>query len=220
MEFQPYFFSELKKKRCLVFIFIVVIGLLVGIEKTFFSHLIIQSTTFHSEKTIQVKYSDVTLIQNRDFNYKAFFGTYSEMNRFLKQTEGVYDYSKFDANWSRYDLKDKLEWMKKHISLTNVNNGVVQYVFVLKPEEPKDGEYVKEYGEQFLDDYIQFSESRMREVLPVGQIENVDEITILPYQRELSHQKSFFKFALAGGILGALVGLVIVAISAMGKYKR
>ena len=220
MEFQFYFFSELKKKRWIVIIFIILVGLLVGVEKTFFSHQIIQSTTFHSERTVQVKYSDPALKQNQDFNYKVFFSTYSEMDQFLRQTESIYDYSKFDANWNRYDLEDKLKWMQKHISIINVNNGVVQYVFVLKPEDPKDDEDVKEYGEQFLDDYIQFSQNRMREVLPVDQIENVDEITILPYQKEQSNQKSFFKFALAGGFLGALMGVVIIAISAMGKYKR
>lgn len=70
------FIEELKKKFWLIIIITIVCGVFVGVDKCFFGQQMIQTTTFHSEKTIQIDYSQPN-ISGTEFNYSTFFNSYS-----------------------------------------------------------------------------------------------------------------------------------------------
>lgn len=220
MSYQSFFVKELKQKWWIIAIFIIIFGVAVGIEKTYFGKQVIKTSALHAEKTIQVVYDKNYNNDGTEFNYNVFFRTYSEMNRFLEATSDTYDYSKFDANWGRYDLNKKLKWLQNHIFITNINDGVVQYAFGLGPEEPKDYQYTKDYGEKFLDTYVAFSEERLKTILPVEKYTVVDELTILPKVYKATPNNALLKYGSAGGVLGLVIGCFIIAILAMRKYRN
>lgn len=220
MSYQCVFIRELKRKWWIIAIFVIVLGITVGVEKTYFGNQIIQSSAFHTEKMVQVGYDKGYSNAGTEFNYSAFLGSYSEMNKFLDVTSSIYDYKKFDANWGQYDLRDKIEWLKRHIFIININGGVVQYGFFLRPEEPKDTQYIKEYGEALLDTYITFSEERMKAILPIEKYTVVNKFTIFPESHSVTPKKSLLKYGFAGGVLGFIIGCFIIAILAMGKYRN
>ncbi len=220
MSYQSFFVKELKQKWWIIAILIIVFGVAVGIEKTYFGKQVVKTSAFHAEKTVQVIYDKSYNNAGTEFNYKAFLRTYGEMHRFLEITSDTYDYSKFDANWGRYSLRDKLDWLQKHIFIVNINGGVVQYGFALNPEEPKDYQYTKEYGEKFLDTYVAFSEERLKAIFPINQYTVVDELTILPKMYKVTPSNSLLKYGVAGGVLGFVMGCFVIAILAMRKYRN
>ena len=56
MSYQCVFIRELKRKWWIIAIFVIVLGIAVGVEKTYFGNQIIQSSAFHTEKMVQVGY--------------------------------------------------------------------------------------------------------------------------------------------------------------------
>lgn len=213
------FIGELKSKVWLIIILAIIFGVLVGVDKSFFSQDIIQTTTFHTEKTIKVDYS-LPNNSGMEFNYSSFFNSYSEVNEFLQKTEGKFDYSKFNANWKNYTQIEKIEWIQQHVIINNIYGGVMQCIFVLSPNDPKDISYTNAYGEQYLNDYVTFIEQRLSVVLPVTNFAELDHFTLAPREMTMSKRHSFVKYGSVGAFLGMLVGVLIILILSMRKYKN
>lgn len=213
------FIEELKSKFWIIIVVAIVCGVLVGIDKCFFSQQMIQTTTFHSEKTIRVNYSQPNK-SGKEFDYQTFFNSYSEVNEFLQKTEGEFDYSQFNANWKNYTQIEKIEWIQKHVIINNIYDGTMQCIFTLAPDDPKNIEYTKAYGEQFLDEYVTFVENRLSVLLQTSTFVEVDSFTLSPQEIPVSKKKSFVKYGSVGVFLGILIGILIVMILTMRKYKK
>lgn len=210
------FIEELKSKFWLVIILAVICGVLVGVDKCFFGQQMIQTTTFHAEQTIKVDYS-MPNKSGREFDY---FNSYSEVNEFLQETEGKFDYSQFNANWKNYTQIEKIEWIQKHVIINNIYDGTMQCIFTLAPDDPKDITYTKEHGAQYLDDYVAFVEGRLSTILPTSNFTELDHFTLEPQEVSVSKKKSFVKYSGVGAFLGILIGLLIIMILAMRKYRN
>lgn len=217
--YRKLFIKELKSKIWLVIIIAIICGVLVGIDKCFFDQQIIQSTTFHAEKTIKVNYT-LPNKSGREFDYGTFFNSYSEVNEFLQKTEEKFDYSQFNANWKNYTQIEKIEWIQKHVIINNIYDGTMQCIFTLAPDDPKNIMYTKEYGEQYLDEYITFIENRMSIVLQTSNFVELDSFTLYPQEIPTSKKKTFIKYGSTGVFLGILIGILIIMILAMRKYKN
>lgn len=217
--YKKIFIQELKAKFWIITILAIVCGVLVGVDKCFFGQQMVQTTTFYAEKTIKVNYS-IPNISGTEFDYSTFFNSYSEVNEFLQKTEGKFDYSQFNANWKNYTQIEKIEWIQKHIIINNIYDGIIQCIFTLAPDDPKNITYTKEYGEQYLNDYITFVEGRLSTILPTSSFTELDHFTLEPQKMPISKKKSLIKYGGVGAFLGILIGILIVMVFAMRKYRN
>lgn len=96
----------------------------------------------------------------------------------------------------------------------------MQCIFTLAPDDPKNIEYTKAYGEQFLDEYVTFVENRLSVLLQTSTFVEVDSFTLSPQEIPVSKKKSFVKYGSVGVFLGILIGILIVMILTMRKYKK
>lgn len=217
MDFYGIFINELKKKALLILILMLIFGVGVGVEKGYFNNQVMQTSTFETEKVVRVTYSNPE-VGGSEFDYKLFSSTYAEINQFLNLAETQFDFQKFNANWSHYKAKDKLEWAQKHIFVKNIKNGTIQYEFILKPEDPKDLDYTKAMGEKFLDFYINYNEARLQKILPITDFTEVNQFTLMPEPLPKSKSISTLKYGIVGMILGMLIGILSILIITMRKY--
>lgn len=217
MDFYSIFISELKKKVLLILILMFIFGIGVGVEKGYFNNQIMQTTTFETEKVVRATYSNPE-ISGSEFDYGFFASTYAEVNQFLNLAETQFDIQKFNANWPRYTAQEKLEWIRKHIFVNNIKNGTIQYEFILKPEDPKDLDYTKQMGENFLDFYINYNEKRLHKILPVTDFVEVNHFTLMPEPLPRNKNISTLKYGIVGMILGMLIGVLSILIITMRKY--
>lgn len=218
-DYQKILTSEIKSKIWLFIVLAILCGVLVSIDKIFFSQQVIQSTIFHTEKTVKINY----IYSNKsgdEFDYSMFFNSYSEIDEFLQITEDKFDYQKFNANWNNYTKIDKIKWIQKHVFINNINDGVLQYIFILAPDDPKDLSYTKEFGEQYLNEYVDFTEKKIETILPVTNFIELDHFTLEPTVNHVGKKLSIIKYASVGAFLGTLISLLIVLILAMRKYKN
>ena len=96
----------------------------------------------------------------------------------------------------------------------------MQCIFTLAPDDPKDITYTKEHGAQYLDDYVAFVEGRLSTILPTSNFTELDHFTLEPQEVSVSKKKSFVKYSGVGAFLGILIGLLIIMILAMRKYRN
>ena len=132
----------------------------------------------------------------------------------------THPYSQFNANWKNYTQIEKIEWIQKHVIINNIYDGTMQCIFTLAPDDPKNIEYTKAYGEQFLDEYVTFVENRLSVLLQTSTFVEVDSFTLSPQEIPVSKKKSFVKYGSVGVFLGILIGILIVMILTMRKYKK
>ena len=219
MDFYSIFAREFRKKVLLIVALMVVLSAGIGLEKGYFTKQVVQTTTFETEKVVKMQYNTPNS-SGSEFDYNAFFCTYGEMARFLQEHENQFDFTKFNANWSHYELQDKIEWMQKHIFVNNIKGGAIQFEFMLKPEDPKDLSYTKQMGEKFLDSYILYGQRRLQAILPVSNFEEINHFTLYPEAKTKSRKISVLKFGVVGAVLGLLMGMVIVLAFAMREYRN
>lgn len=219
MDFYGIFARELKKKALLIVALMVAFGVGIGLERGYFTKQVVQTTFFETEKVIKMQYNTPNT-SGSEFDYHAFFSSYSEVSQFLNEAEKQYDFHKFNSNWTHYDTQDKLEWIQKHLLVNNIKGGALQFEFFLKPEDPKDLDYTKEMGVKLLDSYISYSEKRLQEILPVSNFTEVNYYTLYPEAKIKSKKISILKYGVVGVVLGLLIGMVIVLTITMRKYRN
>ncbi|WP_295253897.1 hypothetical protein, partial [Veillonella sp.] len=133
------FIDTLKSKFIYIILLAIIFSLGLVIEKTFFTDYVIQSTRFHTEKTIKIEYNQ-PLMFNNSLDYGTFLKSYSEIDLFLKQSENRFDYKKINSDWDKLTEIQKVEWLQKHIHVVDIHSGVIQFIFTLSADDAKDYE--------------------------------------------------------------------------------
>lgn len=208
------FIDTLKSKFIYIILLAIIFSLGLVIEKTFFTDYVIQSTRFHTEKTIKIEYNQ-PLMFNNSLDYGTFLKSYSEIDLFLKQSENRFDYKKINSDWDKLTEIQKVEWLQKHI-----HSGVIQFIFILSADDAKDYEYIKLYGTKYLDEYISFAESRINQITPQSQFKEVSTYTLEP--KLLANDKNIIiiKYGIIGAVLGTIIGVVIVFLISIRNEKN
>lgn len=208
------FIDTLKSKFIYIILLAIIFSLGLVIEKTFFTDYVIQSTRFHTEKTIKIEYNQ-PLMFNNSLDYGTFLKSYSEIDLFLKQSENRFDYKKINSDWDKLTEIQKVEWLQKHI-----HSGVIQFIFTLSADDAKDYEYIKLYGTKYLDEYISFAESRINQITPQSQFKEVSTYTLEP--KLLANDKNIIiiKYGIIGAVLGTIIGVVIVFLISIRNEKN
>lgn len=213
------FISEIKKNIILLLSLTVIFGVGLGVEKSFFSSDVLQSTKFHTEATVKYSYAN-SRYEKENPKYQILFNSYSELKLFLDQSDNKYDYSKFNANWKNFTEIKKIEWLQKHLHMIDMNGGIVQYIFLLDADEPKDYTYTKQYGKKLLDDYIHFSKSRIDSNLAQSDMHLISEYTLEPELLVRNKTMITIKYVLIGVFLGCIVGSTYVLIRMVRTEKN
>lgn len=216
-DFIKLFRSEIRRSYWLIIGIAIIGAILLTLEKMFFSNFVIQSGNMHIEKTVVVE-GNISLQDDRNIlDYEKFFSSYSGMQMFLDVTEQKYDYTKFNPKWLELSDEDKLKWLQKHICVVDFKGNVCQFIFIIKETEAKDVDYINSYAENFLEDFVDLSEQRIRLVNNEWNLKEVDSTAILPESKEISKNQIVFKYAIIGAFLGIIIGFIIVVVKTMRK---
>lgn len=208
---------ELKHNYWLIISIAVIGAVLLILEKVFFSNFVIQSGNMHIEKTVVIEGSASLRDEENMLKYEEFFSSYSGMKMFLDMTEPKYDYTKFNPEWSKLSDEEKLKWLQNHICIVDFKGNVCQFIFTIKENEAKDIEYIELNAVNFLEDFVQLSEQRIKIVDNNLNLRNVDSAVILPENKEVSKNQIIFKYAIIGAFLGVIIGFIIVVVKTMRK---
>lgn len=110
-----------------------------------------------------------------------------------------------------------MKWLQKHICVVDFKGNVCQFIFIIKEIEAKDVDYINSYAENFLEDFVDLSEQRIRLVNNEWNLKEVDSTAILPESKEISKNQIVFKYAIIGAFLGIIIGFIIVVVKTMRK---
>lgn len=166
-------------------------------------------------KTIKLEnYSDRYDI----LRYDKYLSSSAFLHSFYESSKENYDYDKLSPGWSNKTQSEKMQWLNKHIIVTYFGAGRMEAKLSIKRSEPINLQYIKENGEKFLDDFINFANDKD----PFGQYEIVNSEISIPEGLVVSSKKVILKYGIIGFVLGIVFMLTIILVWNMykGNYGR
>ena len=196
-------------------------GLLVA-EKAFFTKFSIQ---VGGEVMAEYIFSVANPVDKPDpkkkLNYPWMMHSNPNLARFIKIMEGrKFDFSKLEPNWNKLSDLEKMNWLKRHISVQYLqgNNGKIR--FYLRQREVLDLAYLKKNCQVLLDAFIQAAAESCRKVNPNASIKVSGKHFAFPKEIPLSRNDILLKYGLIGFILGCLLRILIVLVPVLRKQDH
>lgn len=152
-------------------------------------------------------------------DYKKILESNGNYSDFLSYYDNEYDFNKIYGDWKTLKGIKKYEWMKKHFTIVDAHNGIVEFVVQIKENEPKDVDYLSKNADNLMNDFVGQSEKTVQMVHPQAQLKIVDKAMILPENVSLSKETVITKYGIIGFILGGCFATMVFFIKALGKQR-
>lgn len=169
-----------------------------------------------------IKFTDPEAVNVfNEFKYDTLMKTTDNLSSFIKDLDGPsgVNMSRFNANWERMTLKDKIDWLNKNIHIISLQNGVYEIVFDYSASTPKNLSYLKDNNDKVINIFENQSERLVREVKPNANIDSVSRSNVYPQQVELPKEKTLIKYGIIGVVLGMMLALLAIIIKFVGERK-
>ena len=188
------------------------------LEKFFTSDFMVQTGDFVITALVQIEDPDSKnpyiepdykkIIESNE-NYSDFLTSYD--------TDEKYDFNEIYGDWKTLKGIKKYEWMRKHFTIVDAHNGIVEFVIQIKENEPKNIEYLNNNADNLMIDFVGQSEKTVQMIHPEAQLKIVDKAMILPENVSLSKGKVITKYGIIGFILGGCLSTAVFFIKALGR---
>lgn len=199
---------------------ILLAGLLVGaalaLEKTLYTDTVVKSDRFYVEQEISVTYAHPETVGDIK-DYQTLFHSFVVLSRFMEETKNDFDYSQWDEAFPTMTKEKQLEWMQNHLSVTNMGNRSCVYSFNLPANIRKNDSYVEEYGKEFLNRYIAFTQKELQQMGMDSTYQKQESFVLKPEIIQVNNKSRALKYGAAGFVLGALLSMLVLGVKAYGK---
>lgn len=195
----------------------VIVGLALSAEKMFFTDTIVKSDRYYVEQEVAINYIHPENVGNIN-DYKSLFHSFVIMNQFFENTKDEYDYSKWDAAFSGMTKEKQLEWLQKHIMISNTGNKALVYSFDLPASTRKDDKYVEEHGQEFLNQYIAFTQQELNKLGMESSYQEEKAFVLQPQAITVKNETRAIKYGVVGFVLGGLLSMMVLGIK--GYFKK
>lgn len=210
----------LKRIGWIFLVGIICSGVLV-FEKARNSDFMVESGDFSITSLTIISDSDKNLNPNFEFNYGKVLETDTNLSGFLERTEknNSFAYERIYGNWETLVGLQKVRWLRSHFKTFNAHGGVIEFAFLIKENEPKDVDYLKENASRFMQEFIKQSEQTIKLVRPDVSIRIVNETVVVPEYKQLSKKEVLTKYGIIGFVLGVIIAALIAFVMTLGKKK-
>lgn len=206
------FLETLKSKFYIPLALAILCGGALMAEKAINPSLFMTSDMTFLEKTYLMK-SDKPLPTHLDFRQAMF--NYTSMFHLLMENEETeeIDFPKLVRTWETMPLNKKAQWFSDRIGFIKVADNIVVITLYIDKKDEGDSKYIKENAERILDKIAKHSEKQMNKYDVSVTFDEVDNLILLPKETQApSTKRTLAKYGLAGGALGFVLGVFIVAV--------
>lgn len=149
--------------------------------------------------------------------YESVLASYGTFVGFCRETEGTFDYEKFQPGWSRMDDEKKAHWMKKHITVDTSTPTLFTAAIYISGKEWKDAAYAREHGRKIMQAYLDHGEHMLQSLGQPVTFELGEPVELLPEEVVVSRRSLLGKYAVIGFVLGGLAACLGLAAHAVRK---
>lgn len=132
---------------------------------------------------------------------------------FYKASQNKFDYNKMLPGWSSKSDLQKIEWLKKHVKINDYGAGNIEFRFDILKSETKNLPYLRENGEQLLDNYVEFLQDKKL----IGDYSVKNKMAVYPDSEVVNKKGILFKYGFIGFILGIVLSYTIFFIRELCK---
>lgn len=213
------FFKRVFLRKICIIILVAFIGAgALILEKSLMSDFMVQTGDFVITALVKIDDPD-SKNSYIEPDYKKILESNENYSDFLSSYDNKYDFNKVYGDWKTLKGIKKYEWMRKHFTIADAHNGIVEFVVQIKENEPKDVDYLSKNADNLVTDFVGQSEKTVKMVQPQAQLKIVNTAIILPENVSLSKGKVITKYGIIGFILGGCLATAVFFIKALGKQR-
>lgn len=221
--------KNIKKRLIYIFLLGVIVAVGLAFEKGYNTQYVVKSGEIWNTKILTISNynafnrttNDVDLSGDESFKYDKYMKAYPVVMKFINQTEVNFDYKNFDSNWDNYTELEKIKWFDKHIFINDFGSGIYEVCLHFTSADKKNSEYIEQVGDDFIDEYISFSENHLKQYNPKVKLIKADSMAFYPKVEVISKKDIVIKYGFVGFILGITIALTILIIrSVVTFYER
>jgi len=220
-DFQTAIKKQFTSRWWLILLLAIFIGGGLMAEKAMFGETVTKSSLYYVEQSVFIRYpaGEQGVSASNTSSSDKYFASFAMMSDFLKTAESRYDFSKLDAGWPSMGLPQRLLWMQKHFMVYN-EGGVVVFAIYLPADVNKDPAYLGEHGKAILEDYIATTKTALEAGGLHPTYEKGSELEAVPEHMQVSNKRVIAKYGAVGALLGALLGVFLLLVSAMRQSRH
>ena len=184
-------------------------------EKCLVKDPILQSSSLYVEQMATIQSNEPV---PESPHYDQLFTSYGNLINFLRQTEDVIDYEKFQPGWNRMNDEAKAKWAKKHIFVQSPSSDIVVFSFYIGEIEWKDPAYADEHGIDVMNYFVQFNEQLLQNLGTPFTLRTNEPVIVMPETIPVSKESLLAKYGVIGFVLGALAGTIGIFVCFLRKH--
>lgn len=213
-------FNVYLKKIWLILLIGIICAVLLVIEKNINSDFMVESGDVIITKVVQITDShtenDIKPF-DAETDYKGLLYTNYNVRKFLQKTS--YDINKLNGNWEVMNEPDRLNYIRQIIGINKFHNGNYEFVLHIPRSIPKDVPYLKENGNEILDEFLNVSLLTIKECDNNGKMKVIGSDNVYPSVIHLSKKTVLVKYGIVGFILGCFLTILILSIYTMTQKR-
>lgn len=214
------FFYIIKRRWYFMIIFAVFCSAGLLIEKTYFSPAIPQTGSMMFTQVVKFdqpvkKYSEGENIKDVTMIYNVHM--YSNLQKFLDESESIFNYEKLERGWNNKTISEKFNWLNKHLEVHYCGSNVYEFILRFGSEDPKEATYVEKNGDNFLTNYVNYSKNVSTEIIGECQITILDKYQLFNKRENVTQTDILIKFGIIGFVLGIIISCVVLFLVTLHK---
>lgn len=192
------------------------------LEKSIYTDFVIKSGDVWLTRIIEIEnydkfpYADL----KSTFSYEKYMNTYPVLEQLILNTDSDFKYDKFCKGWDKKSKVEKYQWLQTHLFINTFGSGVYEIVFVLRESDAKDLDYVIGNGENFLNYYMQYSNTVVKTFNDNANLKLLQVYNLYPETKPVNRNKILIKYGIVGFVLGIILSITVISINSVLRFKN
>ena len=155
--------------------------------------------------------------ETKELDLKEMMGSKRMQKACIDNIGAQLDFEKICAGWNKLNLQEQLKWYEKHITIKSIGAGMYELEVHSAAADAKDASYVRDNSDLLMDIVAQTVESETAAQTGNAKLVTVEEKNFVDLKNAVPQNSVQRKYAIIGFILGAFVGLSILAVLSLRK---
>lgn len=161
-----------------------------------------------------LQFTDIPMLGDRKMGNEVDVSngmrTLPQKARLAKDLAQQFDMQRVDASWEKMPESYKLAWVDNHFKINRVEPGIYELSIHFTKKDAKDGEYVKDNEEHFMELFTKHFKSTASLFVENTELKELDRYSLIDEAFSTDQTHIIAKYVVIGLILGSMAGIVLI----------
>ena len=129
------------------------------------------------------------------------------------------DIGKLCTEWGTLKLSDRITWVNTHIHIIHMGQGMYEMEVQFRSTDAKDADYIREHAGLMMDTLAASAERILAPHTNGARLVTVDSFSLESDGADVTQRDLSKKYAIIGFVLGALIGMAVLAVLSLRRKE-